>query len=481
MSSVRMHIGSGQKGSSFLMYLLILGVALGIGYATAHEVMVGIGVVGAVIGAVLVVACMADPYTGLVINLFYSFTAWHMSRWLTHDTFPVGVFSDILIVSMFLGYLVRRVSLKATFQSFSRSAAVVCFWIFLVYSIMQICNVNAHSVVGWFLGLRKMISITIIFFVSYDVFRDKNKIRRFIQVAFIGLVMLGVYGCIQQAVGLFPFEREWIMEDEMRLALTYINGEFRKFSLVSGPTEFGMVMACGSVFFLILSMREKGWKAWRYRLGIVPMLMGMAFSGTRTANVMVVAGLGMFILLTFNRKGSRVLAVVAGAVMLFLLYVPIYSNGTLNRFRTSFQGTHDASYQVREDNRHYIQPYIWSHPIGGGLCTTGAIGSIYNPGHYLAGFPTDDDYLQKALEMGWIGLALFCLLYYLCLRTGIRAYFRTVSPEDKMLAAACTCFIFPYYVASYTQIALGSLVDIVLYYPFIAILIRMNEPEWTSS
>jgi hypothetical protein len=428
-----------------------------------------------------VVACLADPFTGLVINLFYSFTAWHFSRWLMHDQFPVGVLSDILIFSLLLGYFVRRVSLKATFQQFNRSAAVICFWIFFVYSVMQICNINAHSVVGWFLGLRKMISIAILFFVSYDVFRDKAKINRFVDVAFWGLLLLGVYGCIQQAVGLFPFERQWILEDEMRTALTFINGEFRKFSLVSGPTEFGMVMACGSVFYLILSMREKGRKAWRYRLGIIPMLLGMSFSGTRTANVMVVAGLGFFILLTFNRRGSRVLAVVAAAVFLALLYVPVYTNNTLNRFRTSFQGAQDASYQVREDNRHYIQPYIWTHPIGGGLCTTGAIGSIYNPGHYLAGFPTDDDYLQKALEIGWIGLTLFCLLYFLCLRTGIRAFFKATSERDKMLAAACTCFIFPYYVASFTQIALGSLVDIVLYYPFISILIRMNEPEWASA
>lgn len=482
MRTVIAHKRSGpSKGSMFMVYLLILGIALGVGYATAQNFMIGFGVGGLVIGAILVVACMADPFAGLVINLFYSFTSWHFSRWLTNGEFPVGILANILTFALILGYMARGVPMKQTFRQFNKSGAVVCFWIFIVYSIMEIVNINAHSIVGWFLALREMAGICVLFFVSYDVFRDKKKVYRFIDIAFWALLMLGLYGCIQQAVGLFPFERHFIEEDPQRLALTFINGEFRKFSLVSGPTEFGMLMACSSVFYLILSLSEKGRKAWLWRLGIIPMLLGMSFSGTRTANVMVVLGLGFYILLTINRKGSRWLAAGAGVLMLVLLYIPIYTNGTLNRFRTSFQGTHDASYQVREDNRHYIQPYIWGHPIGGGLCTTGAVGMQYNPGHYLAGFPTDDDYLQKALEIGWIGLVLFMLTYFLFLRTGVRDFFKAGSERDKMLAAACVCFIFPYYVASYTQIALGAIVDIVLYYPIISILIRMNEPEWASS
>jgi len=73
------------------------------------------------------------------------------------------------------------------------------------------------------------------------------------------------------------------------------------------------------------------------------------------------------------------------------------------------------------------------------------------------------------------------VLYFLVLRTGIRGYFRNTDPRDKFLAAACTTAIFTYYVASYTQEALGSISDIVIYYPFIAILIRLNEPGQPAS
>jgi cell division protein FtsW (lipid II flippase) len=457
------------------MSLLIALTAVGIGYVTAHQALAGIGLGAGVIGLVLVVVCMVDPAAGLLINLAFSFTASHFSRWLTHDAFPVGVVSDVMIYAILLGYLIRRQPLGDTFRSFLRSPVVVCFLVYLGFAMLELVNLNAKSTAGWFLGVRKMTSTYIILFVAYEVFKDKVQIWRFVRFTFWGCVLLGLYGCLQQAVGLFGFERDWVMSDDLRFGLIFIDGEFRKFSMLAGPTTFGLQMAAMILFYFIVSVPMKGREAWVLRLGLIPMFLGMLYSGTRTANAMIVAGLGLYILLTIHKKGTRILAGFATAALLFVLYVPIYGNASLNRFRSTFQGTHDQSYLVREMNRHYIQPYIWSHPIGGGLCTTGMPGLQYNPGHYLAGFPTDNDYLTKALETGWIGLALLCWLFFIVLRTGVRAYFRCTDPREKYLAAGITCAIFSYYVASYTQVALGAISDIVIYYPFIAILVRLTE------
>lgn len=478
----RIHIGTETKGWPLvLLSLLLVALAAGVGYMTAHQTLAGLGVGAAVVGAVLVAACIIDPGTGLIINLFFSFTASHFSRWLTHDEFPVGVVSDALIYATLLGYLLRRAPLRDTFRTFIQSPVVICFLIYMAFGLLEAFNTNARSTAGWFLGIRKMASTYFILFIAYEVFKDKAQIWRFLKVTFWGCVMLGVYGCIQQVVGLFGFERDWVVSDELRFGLIFIDGGFRKFSMLSGPTTYGMLMAGMALFYFIVSVPDKGRQKWVIRLGLIPMILGMIYSGTRTANFMLVAGLVLYILLTINLRSSQVLAALAGVAFLAVMYVPIYGNQSLNRFRSTFQGAHDQSYLVREMNRHYIQPYIWSHPIGGGLCTTGAPGIQYNPGHYLAGFPTDNDYLTKALETGWIGLALLCWLFFLVLRTGIRAYFRSTDPREKYLAAGITCCIFSYYVASYTQLALGSLSDIVIYYPFIAILVRLTEPAKPSS
>ncbi|MBK8553429.1 MAG: hypothetical protein IPL53_21135 [Ignavibacteria bacterium] len=135
-------------------------------------------------------------------------------------------------------------------------------------------------------------------------------------------------------------------------------------------------------------------------------------------------------------------------------------------------GNKDESFKVRIQNKVFIRPYILSHPIGGGMRTSGAGGLQYNPGHRLAGFPPDSGYMKFALEAGWIGLAVLCILYFIILRNGIKAYFASNRKELKMLFAASTAFFFSLYVAQYAQDAIGQITDIVVYYPLIALTLR---------
>ena len=152
-----------------------------------------------------------------------------------------------------------------------------------------------------------------------------------------------------------------------------------------------------------------------------------------------------------------------------------FNNATLNRFRTTFSQEQDASYRVREVNRKSIQFYIYTHPIGGGLATTGGTGKVYNPGHYLAGFQPDSGYLKKALEIGPIGLAFYCIMYFLILQTGISGYFSCKDEDIKLIYAATTCALFCFFVGEYAQKAIGQITDIVIYYPLIVILIRLKS------
>lgn len=118
-----------------------------------------------------------------------------------------------------------------------------------------------------------------------------------------------------------------------------------------------------------------------------------------------------------------------------------------------------------------------SHPFGGGLSTSGTVGTILNPGHFLAGFQTDSGYLQAALEIGWIGLSLICILFFFVLRGGIRAYFNSRDEEMKTLYAAATSAVFCFYVGMFAQNTLGHITDMAFYFPLIVIIIRFNYSE----
>ena len=470
-----------EKLNNWLGVVIFLFVAFSFGYLIAQKTLLGLSLVSLIVGFALVITCLASTEIGLYINMIYSFFAFHISRQFFNDTLPVGVLSDILIVTIFFSLFINRVNVSAALNNFSKNAIVIALLVLYSYMAIELFNPSARSFNGWFMGFRKSAMTLFLLFTTYQIFNSYQKIKTFIKVLFILCLITGIYGCIQQWHGLFDFEYQWVTSDPNRFGLYFIQGNFRKFSTMSDPTAFSMVMGACSIFFTILLFNQKKIHyIITLVIGICIMLMAMTFSGTRTANAMVVAGFAFFILLTFDRKSTRVFALVGTLLFLTVLYGP-FNNPTINRVRTTFAAKNDDSFNVREVARKYIQPYIHSHPIGGGLGTTGATGQALHPGHFLAGFQPDSGYLKKALEMGWMGLAIFCIIYFLVLKTGVQGYFRSIKLESKVIYAGCTAAIFSLYTADFSQIAIGQITDIFVYYPFIAILLKLRTLEFSEN
>lgn len=465
-----------EKLNNWVGYLLLVFIAVGFGYLVATDFKIGVGILGGVIGLSAIILCITNPEIGLYMNLAYVFMASFLGRLLFNGNFPFGVVTDILVVSTFFGLLIGKYNLKKTTGIFLSRKPVLFFVVILIYLCFQIANPAAHSFQGWIHIIRKVLESILLLFIAYNVFTDHQKIWRFLKVLFGFAVLAGFYGCIQQWHGLFPFEINWVHSDPIRLELIYIWGIYRKFSFFSGPTEFGIIMGACSLLFMILGINQKKpLNKYILIIGSIIMMMGMSYSGTRTANAMLVGGIGLFVLLTINKRSTKIFAFFALMAFLFIMYAPIYSSAAILRFRTSFSGSEDASYNVRERNRAAIQPYIYKHPFGGGLSTTGEMGKKYNPGHALAGFPTDSSYLNKALETGWIGFGLTLVLYFVTLQYAIQGFFMARSNQVKMMFAAIAAFAFSFYIGEIAQEAIGLFVNMVVYFPVVAILIRLKE------
>jgi len=470
-----------QKLNNPIGYAIVILIAGAFGYLIAEETLVGLEVFGAVFGFFIVVTCLISTQAGFYITLIYSFFAYFLNRLLFKEQFQVGIASDVLIFSTFLSLFIRQTEVGKNFKEFIRSPIIIIILLYSAYLLIEVFNPYAHSFDGWFQTFRRFLLCVLLMFIAYNVFSNYAAIRRFIIALFVLCFLVGVYGCIQQWHGLFSFELAAVYSN--KYGVVYINGgDLRKFSTMSDPMSYGTVMAAVSIFFLILAINQKRTKTlWTLIGGSLFMILGIVYSGTRTGNVMLVIGLALYALLTINRKSTKIFVALGGFLFLVLLYIPIYNNGPLNRFRTSFRAKEDGSYIVRETNRKYIQPYIYSHPIGGGLCTTGEPGKRFNPGHQLAGFPPDSGYLRKALETGWIGLILILVVYFVTMRTALRGYFSTKNERRKVLYAGILAALFAFYVAEFAQEALGQITDMVVYYPFLALLARMRQLDRRES
>jgi putative inorganic carbon (HCO3(-)) transporter len=479
---VRTRIGSGlarvfveRKLNNWVGVLLFALIAVSMGLLLARDMVLGFGVFGVILGLAAIIACLLSTETGFYVNMIYCLFVYHISRLFFDDQLPVGVITDVLTVAILFSLFIKGASLKKSLNQFTHSPVVLLMVLNFLYGSLELFNPEGHSFEAWVQAIRKSFEAFVFLFIVFHLLRDKESIRRYIRVLFVLCLVVAIYGCIQQWHGLFDFERTWAMADELRFGLLFINGEFRKFSTFNDPTAFGSMMAACSVFFTILGLGQRDRRTRRILLaGVVFMVLAMAYTGTRTANVMLIAGFAMFALLTIDRKNTRKFAVVASLILVAILYVPIYGNSTINRFRSSFLGSNDESYRVREMSRNYIRPYMLSHPFGGGLGTTGNLGLSLNPGHFLAGFQTDSGYLQLALEIGWIGLAIICTMYFLVLKGGTRGYFHCPDEEMRSLYAAGTCALFCYYVGMFAQSTIGNITDMAFYYPVLAIILRFR-------
>src|SRR6059058_4566847 len=96
-----------QKLNNWIGYVLGAGIAIVFGVLMSRETLAGFGLFGLVIGFFVVLACIANTELGLYINVVYSFFAFHISRWLFNDEFPVGVVTDILILATMLSLFIR--------------------------------------------------------------------------------------------------------------------------------------------------------------------------------------------------------------------------------------------------------------------------------------------------------------------------------------------------------------------------------------
>lgn len=416
----------------------------------------GFLVLAAGIGIPLAIASFVSIQFGLIMTLFFSFAIFHLSRVIS-DSIPWGVVIDLFTVLPFTGLLIRYARHKNVDWNSFKHPITYGLVIWIAYSLLQIVNPNASSLPAYFNATRGVIFTTLItYIICLQGFNNLKFYFLFLKL-FLGFSLLAaIYGIYQEMFGFFEFEWNYIYAKPNRYNLIYIWGRFRKWSFMSDVATFGMTMALSGVICLVLSLGPFSLtkRALLFVSGAI-MLVSMSFSGTRTAYAMVPAGFALYVLMTMNNAKTWLFCIAFLGVMGIIMFGP-YKNGSISRIRSTFETDEDASMHVRDRNRARIQPYIHTHPMGGGVFTTGPDGEKYCPRHPLAGFPPDNGYLRTTLEKGWIGLVITFGLFYMVFFIGLKNYFTVRNPKIKILYAANIAGMFSLMIGQYAQEALNA-------------------------
>jgi putative inorganic carbon (hco3(-)) transporter len=427
-----------------------------------------------ILGITVVTAVVRDFRIGYYLLLLLGVFMFYFER-LLQTGFPLGTVYDALAGLTFLAVFINGYY-KRDWTGF-RSPVSIAFLVVTLYQVLQLFNPSASSPVAWLVAMRNNTSI-LLFIVCFHMFATIRDVKRFTTFWLVITLLVAAYGIFQEFFGLLPFEEKWITDNPERLALYFVWGRMRKFSFLSDPSAYGLFMGMGGLAFLVLSLGP--FKAlWRFLMlccGIF-VLIAMSYSGTRTAIAMVAAGIVFYVVVTLRNRKTMIATIVAGFFGSIIFFGPFYG-GTINRIRSTFNPSDDPSMVVRDLKRQRLQVYVRDHPIGGGLYTTGISGARYSPGHPLTQITdTDSGYLLIALELGYIGLFLFQVFFFLVMVKGIRNYF---SINDPLLKVINLTYLVPFFalsVAHFTQDAIFSKPMSIIGIAAYAVIVKISRFE----
>lgn len=441
-------------------------LSLVIGWATIEYGMVtGVIIMAVMVGIPMIYAVVAFPEFGMAMVLIMAFMLFFIYR--MGINFPLGTVMDGLQVLLILGFFVRQ--RKERDWSILKGPLTVVILLWIIYNLLEVANPSAESRLAWVYTVRPVAIVTLMYFVFVVQIRTIQFLRTILKV-WLGLALFGaIYAFKQEYWGFADAEFQQMVNDPLLTSLLFIDGHWRKYSIFSDPVAFSynMVMASCICLALISGKLPNKKKIMLAILAFV-LIMTMLYSGTRGAYVLIPAGLLLFGILKLTKR-ILIFSLVAGVFLGILIAIPT-TNPTLYRFQSAFKPSDDASFTTRKKNQKKIQPYIQSHPMGGGLGATGAWGARFAPNSFLASFPPDSGYVRVAVELGWMGLLIFCIMMFTVLKTGIHHYYRIKNTELKTYCLAMVLVIFVLNLGNYPQEALVQFPSNINFYLAAAII-----------
>jgi putative inorganic carbon (HCO3(-)) transporter len=467
-----------RKLDSIVGIAVLFLLAVIVGYASAFiDYRAGFGVVAIFIAIFLIVLFMRYPYFGLYFLIAYAALPAYLARILLDTSIKpdFGLIFNILLSILLFSVITKSEFQRRNIKGFWGNAITTSYLILFLFYIIEALNPNMMSTLGWFSYIKGYLSLMLFFYIVFCLLNSWAAVKKFIYFNIALTTVLAIYSCKQQWFGLTAFEWRWATSNPTGYIMLLQGGLLRKWSTLSDPATAGILFSSVAVQCIILFLREPKRKAKIfYAIAICFNLLAYGYSGTRTATLMLLSGIAFYIISTIYEK--RTVIFMAAAIGIFaLMMVSPYSPPPITRIKTTFEGSKDASAAIRDYDRHQVQPYLYQHPMGGGIFTCGMEGPKYSKGHYLEDFQPDSGYMKVFAEQGWIGLAILLLTYFLILSHSLHNFYRVTNPQIQNHSIALIAMVFTLMVGQFSQFALGPLPQVYSFFGALVIFIKMRD------
>ena len=220
----------------------------------------------------------------------------------------------------------------------------------------------------------------------------------------------------------------------------FIHSGVRYFSFFSDAANYGTSMGLSMTIFGIIGFYVRPFllKIF-FWITAIASFYGLMISGTRSAVVIPIIGLIVYLILCRNYKYMLTGFCLLIASLLFLTQTNIGNdNSLIRRMRTTFDRD-DASMQVRKINKRKMIPLLQDKPFGIGIGLSGSRATRFGVDTPLAKLPPDSSHTATWIETGIVGLILYFTLLLIIL---IKASYLTLFVvKNKKLQGILIAFI----------------------------------------
>ena len=398
---------------------------------------------------------------------------------------PMSLYNEALEL-----LLIALAIIKVEEESFGRlfNGMFVALGIWCTFCTLEVLNDTCGLGLNfglWYTGARMMAFQLMYAFVVFTLYITTPKILMRYLIVWASLsAFAALWIWKQKYIGLTTAENSFLQGAGRSTHIIAGGTVIRLFSVFSDAANYGVYIASASIAFLVIGLTSKirRWKILFLTIGLMCML-AMGPSGTRTATVCFLAGIGAYIFLSKSFKLAIPVSIVLGLMYFFLAFTKIANgNAEIRRMRSAFS-KNEASMEVRYSNQAVMKKYLAEAPWGIGLGTSNNDVPPNNKFARLCNIPPDSEYVYIWIHTGVIGLTLFIIINGLILfGTCYIVFFRLKSKSLQGIASGITCAFISYHLGGYANQILMQFPNCLVFYGAMAIVYTLPgmESEWNE-
>jgi hypothetical protein len=464
-----MGIGVPPKGIVYLLFFVGL-IAMVYGLITQQLIIFAVAVL-LPIAAIIIMYGIEKPMFSYV--LFGLVCCYFSAIYRYSGIAGLSIIMDICLIFCILSICANLAASHASYpwkNAFNIYTMSCLSW--TLYCIMILLSPDT-KIYDWIANRAVFFTVPITALLSCVLLNTPRKLRMTLILFGIFIVTVAAKLYWQKSRGFDSAEVHWLMTNGAWRTHILRTG-IRYFSFYPDAGNFGPSMGLFATTFGILTAITKKRFLRFFFLGITMLaVVGMMMSGTRSAMIVPLGGISLYVLLCKNAKLFFSFALLGGLLYVFFAFTDIGEENTfIRRMRTAFRPTDDASFNVRLGNQRRFAYYLKDKPFG-----VGVGGTIVDTEKLLVlqeqFIPTDSFYVKTWVEGGIVGLYTYIALQVLVLlRCCYLLMFKIKNKQLYKILAALMAAVLGLWLSGYASLSMGAQPNMFIVAVFMAFVMN---------